>query len=216
MGDSLNPTWPRRLARILRPDVTRTVAARRFAAGSLVLLAAVAALRPDPAGTVTEVVVAAADLRPGVTLSATDISMERRSRATLPDGAQTDATELVGQTLAGPARRGEVLTDARVLGSRLAGLSAGPDARVVPLRLTDEAVLDVVRPGDVVDVLGAPEADAAARPRVLATDAIVVSVSATAATAGRSDRVLLIALPAGAAHTVAGAGLTQSITVTLH
>ena len=216
MGDSLNPTWAQRLSRILRPDITRTVKARRIAAGALVLLAAAAALRPDPAGTHTDVAVAAADLRPGVTLTGADVRLEKRSRATLPDGAQTDAAALVGRMLAGPARRGEVLTDARVLGSRLAGLSAGPHARVVPLHLADEAVLDVIRPGDVVDVLGAPDADAAARPRVLATDAIVVLVSAAGTAPGQSDRVLLIALPAGAAHSVAGASLTQSITVTLH
>ena len=42
-------------------------------------------------------------------------------------------------------RRGEILTDARVLGSRLAELSVGRDARVVPLHLSDSAVLDVIR-----------------------------------------------------------------------
>ena len=46
----------------LRPDWTTTVAARRIAAGALVVLAAVAALRSNPRGDRTEIVVAARDL----------------------------------------------------------------------------------------------------------------------------------------------------------
>jgi len=78
----------------------------------------------------------------------------------------------VGSTLAGPARRGEVLTDVRLLGPRLAQSAAGPDARIVPLHLADSALLDLTRPGDVVDVLAASDDDT--DPRVVATDAIVV------------------------------------------
>lgn len=128
------------------------------------LLAAAMALRPDPAGVYTDVVVVTADLRPGVTLRADDIRLQSYPAVALPDGALTDIDRLAGATLAGPVRRGEVLTDARVLGPRLAGLNAGPDARVVPLRLSDSAVLDVIRTGDVVDVLGVAESTARRSP----------------------------------------------------
>ena len=178
MGESLNPTLLSRFSRALRPDFTRTVLARRIAAGGLVVLAGVAALRPDPADADTDVVIAAHDLSPGVTLTADDVGVERRSATTVPDGALRAVDLAVGATLAGPARRGEIITDARVLGSRLAGLAAGPDARVVPLHLADAAVLDLIRPGDVVDVLGAVSAETDAEPRVVATNAIVVLVSA--------------------------------------
>lgn len=216
MGESLNPTLLERISRTLRPDVTRTARARRLAAGLLVMLAGVAALRPDAGDVQREVAIAARDLRPGTPLTADDVRMENRSAATLPDGAHSDLA-IIGSTLAGPARRGEVLTDARVLGPRLAGLSAGPDARVVPLHLADAAVLDLIRTGDVVDILGAPSADANARPRVIATNAVVVLVSATAKTIGSSnDRVVLVALPASAAHALAGATLVQTVTLTIH
>ena len=216
MGESLNPTLLERISRTLRPDVTRTARARRLAAGLLVMLAGVAALRPDAGDVQREVAIAARDLRPGTPLTADDVRMENRSAATLPDGAHTDLA-IIGSTLAGPARRGEVLTDARVLGPRLAGLSAGRDARVVPLHLADAAVLDLIRTGDVVDILGAPSADANARPRVIATNAVVVLVSATAKTIGSSnDRVVLVALPAAAAHALAGATLVQTVTLTIH
>ena len=200
----------------MRPDFTRTARARRLAAGLLVVLAGVAALRPDARDVQREVAIAARDLSPGTPLTADDVRMENRSAATLPDGAHTDLA-IIGSTLAGPARRGEVLTDARVLGPRLAGLSAGRDARVVPLHLADAAVLDLIRTGDVVDILGAPSADANARPRVIATNAVVVLVSATAKTIGSSnDRVVLVALPVSAAHALAGATLVQTVTLTIH
>ncbi len=219
MRNPLDPTWADRL-RALRPDATRTLAARRAAAAALVLLAAAAALRPDPAGVYAEAVVAATDLPAGVALGTDDLRLEKRSAATLPEGTLTDLSALDGATLAGPARRGEVLTDARVVGPRLAALSAGPDARLVPLHLDDPAVLDVMRPGDVVDVLGALDGPGAGGtpPRVLATNAVVVLVSGPTAAIGpgTGEGVVLVALPAGAAHLVAAAALVQAVTVTLH
>jgi Flp pilus assembly protein CpaB len=217
MGESLNPTLLNRISRAVRPDYVRTVMARRIAAGLLVLLAAVIALRPDPDHEQRDVVVAVRDLSPGVMLSADDVALRKRPAPTIPDGAASAVDAVVGQTLAGPSRRGEVLTDARMLGSRLAGLSAGPDARVVPVHLADAAVLDLIRPGDVVDVLGAPAADSDPHPRLLAGNAVVVLVSAPSKAAGVGDeRVVLIALPAPAANALAGATLVQTVTLTIH
>jgi Flp pilus assembly protein CpaB len=217
MGESLNPTLLSRVSRALRPDFTRTLLARRIAAGGLVVLAGVAAFRPDPADADTDVVIAARDLSPGATLTADDVDVERRSATTVPDGALRAVDLVVGTTLAGPARRGEIITDARVLGSRLSGLAAGPDARVVPLHLADAAVLDLIRPGDVVDVLGAVSAETDAEPRVVAANAIVVLVSARQKSAGAGDdRVVLVALPATAANALAGATLVQTVTLTIH
>lgn len=192
--------------------------ARRVTAGALVVLAAAAALRPDPTEGRTDVVVATRDLAPGVELVASDVRVESRSVGTIPDGATTNGTDLVGATLAGPARRGEVLTDVRVLGSRLADATAGPDARIVPIHPTDAALLDLVRTGDVVDVLAVSESvdgSGDQRSRVVATNAIVVLVSSAANDRGR-DGVVLVALPVLKANEVAGASLTQAITLTFH
>jgi Flp pilus assembly protein CpaB len=221
MGESLNPSALSRLAQTLRPDWTRTAAARRWAAGALVVLAGVAALRPDPSDELTDVVVAARDLAPGVALTASDLRVESHSATTIPDGSRSDLTALVGSTLAGPARRGEVITDVRLLGPRLAEATAGPNARVVPLRLADAALLDLIHPGDVVDVLAAesssPGGSADEQPRVVATNAVVVLVSERLTSPGRGDdRVVLVALPAHTANQVAGASLTQAVTLTFH
>ncbi|OOK79298.1 SAF-like family protein [Mycobacterium kansasii] len=100
---SLNASLFSRLTMLLRPDWTRTVLARRIAAGGLVLLAGVAALRSNTDADGSKVVVAARDLRPGSALTYNDIRLETRSAATLPDGSQTDLGAVVGSTLA--ARR---------------------------------------------------------------------------------------------------------------
>jgi flagella basal body P-ring formation protein FlgA len=117
---SLNPSLPTRISQWLRPDWSRTLLARRIAAAGLVVLAGVAALRPDPDGERASVVVAAHDLSPGAALSTDDLLLEKRLMPTIPDGAQSDIDTVVGSTLAGPARRGEVLNDVRLLGRRLA------------------------------------------------------------------------------------------------
>lgn len=220
MGESLNLPTLSRITDRLRPDWSRTATARRLAAGTLVILAAVAALRPDPAYERTDIVVAARDLAPGIELDSSDVRLETRMATTIPDGAQTDLTAVVGAMLAGPARRGEALTDVRLLGPRLAESAAGPDARIVPLHLDDTALLDVIRPGDVVDVLGAGAdvgVSSEAQPQVVATDAVVVLVSQKPAGAGNGgNRVVLVALPAHDANQLAGATLVQTVTLTFH
>jgi Flp pilus assembly protein CpaB len=209
------------MATSLRPDWTRTVLARRLAAGGLVVLAGIATLRSNPDADSAEVVVALRDLRPGTALTLDDVQLERRLATTVPDGSQADMGAVLGSTLASPTRRGEVLTDVRLLGSRLAESTAGPGARIVPLHLADSALIDLVRVGDVVDVLAAPAADAPATgqaaSRVVATDAVVVLVSAKQKVqAADGDRVVLVALPARVANTVAGSALGQTVTLTLH
>lgn len=220
MGDSraaLNPSLPTRLSQWLRPDWSRTVRARRVAAAGLVLLAGFAAVRPDPADDHSVVVVATRDLGPGAKLTADDMRLEKRLTATIPDGAQSDVSAVIGSTLAGPARRGEMLTDVRLLGPRLTDSAAGPNARIVPVHPADSALIDVVRPGDVVDVVAAAEGSNQGTPRVVATDAIVVSVSAKAnAPSATGERVVLIALPAASANAVAGATLVATVTLSLH
>lgn len=91
----------------------------------------------------------------------------------------------------------------------------------MPLHLADGALIDLVRAGDVVDVLAAPATGAPetahAAPRVVATDAVVVLVSAKEKLqSADADRVVLVALPARVANTVAGSALGQTVTLTLH
>jgi len=219
MAGSLDPTLRHRITSALRPDWSRTVAARRALAAALVMLAAVAAWRDDPRADRVDVVVAAHDLAPGTALTADDVVIQSLSATTVPDGARTSIEEVTGSTLAGPARRGEALTDVRLLGPRLAEATVGPDARIVALPLADAALLDLLHPGDVVDVVAAPStADTETEAHVIASDAVVVLVSAHSGgiAAPGGNRLVLVALPAESAKIVAGAALLSAVTLTLH
>ncbi|MBF9520297.1 flagellar biosynthesis protein FlgA [Mycobacterium sp. MHSD3] len=218
----LDPTALQRVSAALRPDWARSALARRIAAAILVLFAAVLAFRPDPANDRVEVMVAVHDLHPGTILTGDDVRPERRSSTILPDGVSTNAGTIVGATLAGPVRRGEMLTDLRVLGPRLAESAAGKDARIVPVPLGDAATVDMIRTGDIVDILtvadrgpGAPDI-APPEPAVLATGAVVVLVSPKPSTKGvGTQRVVMVALPPQQANRVAATALVQAITLTL-
>jgi Flp pilus assembly protein CpaB len=219
LAGTVDPTLISRVRQALQPDWVHSVRVRRIAAGALVVLAAAAALRSEPGGAHSNAVVASRDLSPGVALSADDLRVESRPAATLPDGAQSEVDGVLGAAPAGPIRRGEVLTDVRLLGSRLTEAAAGPDARVVPLELAQSALLDVVRAGDIVDIVAAPQStpDADINPRIVATNALVVLVSPDSGGIGAAgDRVVLVALPAAAATAVAAATLVHTITLTLH
>ncbi|MGV0696788.1 SAF domain-containing protein [Mycolicibacter sinensis] len=213
MGESLNPSLASRVSSLLRPDWARTMLARRVVAGGLVVLAGVATIRSDPQSDRVDVVVASRDIAPGTPLTAEDVSLESRSARTVPDGAATDVSSVLHTTLAGPARRGELLTDVRLLGSRLTEAAVGRDARIVGVHPADAALTDLVRTGDVVDIVAADDAsDPSGAPKVLATGGIVVLVSDKQ---NHDDRVVLVALPATAAVAVAGATLAQAVTLTL-
>ncbi len=215
MAESLNPSAWSRLAALLRPDWSRTVRARRITAAALVVLAGGAALRPEPGDERITVVVTGHDLRPGITLTPDDVDVEKWASAQVPDGALTDPSVVSGAMLAGPARRGEVLTDVRLVGSRLAVAAAGPQARMVAIHPADPAVLALVHPGDVIDVLATAESPTT--PTLLAGDAVVVAVStAESGHEHDDDRVMLVALPAAAATTVAAAALAGPVALTVH
>lgn len=203
-----------------RPAWADALLARRVAAAALALVALALFVRGDPGGDRRPVVVAAADLTPGTLLSISDLRTDQHEIRSLPSGFVADASELIGATLTGAMRSGETFTDLRVVGPRLAAAAAGSaDARIVPIRLADSAVAEVLRAGDRVDVVGVEDAGApgASRPaRTLATDAAVVLVTGTGDRRAGAERVVLVALGAEHATAVAGASLRTALTVVFH
>ncbi|WP_280233468.1 SAF domain-containing protein [Nocardia cyriacigeorgica] len=204
-----------------RPPWADGLLARRLLAGALTAAAIILLFRGDPDTDRMSVVVAARDLAPGHLLESSDLRVVERESGALPGGAVHDPAQLLGATLTGAMSGGEILTDLRVIGPRLAAVAAGAaDARIVPIRLADTAVADILRAGDRVDVIAADESDrATARPaRTLATDAAVVLISGTpgATPAGSADRVVLVAMAADNAVAVAAASLSTALTVVFH
>ncbi len=109
--------------------------------------------------------------------------------------------------LASPLRRGEPVTDARVVGPGLWSLvPAGQVA--VPVRLADLAVADLLRPGDRVDVLASVDGRAT---EVVAAGALVLAVPA----AGGGTGLLVLAVSADTAPGLATATTAATLTVTL-
>jgi Flp pilus assembly protein CpaB len=110
----------------------------------------------------------------------------------------------VGRVLAGPMRRGEVLTDVRLVGGGLLE-GYGPGIVATPVRVADGGTVRLVRPGDQVDVLaaGVTEADPAtelipgmeAGPKQTTQARLIVSA------------VHVIAVPRESAETRAAGGL---------
>ncbi|MDV6262982.1 SAF domain-containing protein [Rhodococcoides yunnanense] len=203
----------------LRPAWVGSPKFRRVAAGALVALAAVLFVDEAAGDDRVEVITAGRDLTPGTVLTPADVVVSDWDSASVPEGALLDTEAVDGQTLTGPVRAGELLTDVRLLGSRTATTALGTEARVVPVHLADAGVSDLLREGDQVDVLTVEvqeDPNAVPAARVLASGAVVVLVSADAGGSRQQDRVVLLALPTDDATTVAAASLVSALTVTLH
>lgn len=197
------------------PPRLRSPAARRIVAAALVGLAVVSAYRTDPSRTEVPVVVTATDVAPGTSLTAADVTVTRVDSSLLADGTLRSVDDAVGRTVAGPVRSGEALTDVRLLGPRLASatLPSG-DARIVPIRLADPELAQLLRAGDVVDVVRAAPDDTSPS-GVIAESATVVMVSAPSSGVSRRDQLVLVALRADDASAVAAASLSDALTVLL-
>jgi hypothetical protein len=131
---------------------------RRAAVAALVGLAVLfglSAVSPAAPPTVP-VLVAAHDLVAGATLSLADLRSASLPPAAVPGGALRPGADVLGRLVAGPVRRGEPLTDVRLLGpSLLAALARGPGVVAVPVRFADSGAAALLRAGDHVDVLAA-------------------------------------------------------------
>ncbi|MGY2085202.1 Flp pilus assembly protein CpaB [Blastococcus sp. SYSU DS0539] len=204
------------MPRLRRPR-SPLLAARRAAAALLAVLALVLALRPGaapaagpgPAG--VPVVVAAADLPAGTTLARGQLAVVRLPPGTVPDGIVDTPDLLVHRVLAGHVRRGEPLSDARLVGAGLSRLLP-PGQVAAPVRLADLTVAALVRAGDRVDVL-ATGTGAAVAERVADGARVLAAPAPDAGDPGAGLLVLAVdeATAARLAAAAAGATLTVSL-----
>ncbi|MEO6880766.1 MAG: SAF domain-containing protein [Mycobacteriaceae bacterium] len=202
-----------RIAALARPGWARTVHARRGLAAALVVLAAVLAVRGDPARRSVAVVVAAHDLSPGHVLTSDDLRSVALPAGVVPGGAVREATRVTGRTVAGGVRGGEPMTDVRVLGPALANLATHrPDATSVPVRLSDPDVADLLRSGDEVTVLVLGGESGSVR--VLTRAAVVLAVPPAPARGNGKGRLVVLGVGLDDAAAVAAASLQGQVTVT--
>ena len=192
--------------------------ARRAGAALLAVLALVLALQPDPAPAgarapaAVPVVVAVADLPAGTRLDAGHLTVVAVPPEVVPDGVVERPELLEHRVLAAGVRRGEPLTDARLVGAGLTTLL--PDGQVAaPVRLADLAVTALVRAGDRVDVLATTGGSGTAE-RV-ATGARVLAAPGQADAGDPGAGLLLLAVDDGTAARLAAASAEATLTISL-
>ncbi|MDQ4501953.1 RcpC/CpaB family pilus assembly protein [Sinomonas sp. ASV322] len=186
----------------------RTLAAAALCAGVAV---AVYQLTP-PSAALASVVVAAADLPAGAPLQNSQLRLARVPVDVLPERAATEVGAVAGQRLAGPVRRGEILTVAALVGpGLLAGASPGTVA--VPVRIADPGSLELVRTGQVVDLVLSDQAGAdGQRSTILATGVTILWTGAGGAPPGGwlgtpkdTEGLVVVAAESERARAIAGA-----------
>jgi len=214
MPADLEPPIGDRRTRVRRA-VRRTVLGRRRPLAALcagvAVLAAVHAARPAQPPTVA-VTVAARDLPSGTVLGRGDLEVRRLPADVAPVGSTPDA---VGRTLAGPVRRGEPVTDVRLVAPSL--VAAFPGRVVLPVRIADPDAVALLRVGDTVDLVAADPrrgtaSYVAAGVPVLALPTAADRQPGTATLGGRL--VVLAALPSDVDR-IAGASATDLLSVVI-
>ena len=177
------------------------------------VLAGVQAVRPSEGATVA-VPVATHDLDSGTVLSAGDLSTRRLPVGSAPDGLETHA---VGRTLAGPIRRGEPVTDARLVAPAL--IAGYPGRVALPVRIADADVVGLLRVGDHVDLVAADPRSGTAS--YVAVDVPVVALPAPAeqrvgsSAAGVTGRLVVVAAVPSDVDGIAGAAATDLLSVVI-
>jgi pilus assembly protein CpaB len=186
----------------------RAVLRRRRMLGAgcagLTVVAALSVLAP-PAPIRRGVVVAAEALRPGTRLAAADLRTAGFPAGLVPAGAFSSSSRVLGRTVATDVPAGEPLT-----GGVLLGPSVVPAGRVLTVvRLSDPAGSAGLRPGDLVDVLGARAGAPTAQ--VLAGRIRLVALPADPT--GTGGLLLLCVSPRQALTLAASDGLRLSVTL---
>jgi pilus assembly protein CpaB len=158
-------------------DVRRAVRSHRRLLAAVCTATAVATglsvLAPSPPASTT-VLAAARDLTAGRALELDDLRALELPPSAVPAGALRPGASILGRVVAGPVRRGEPLTDVRLVGAALLAALPAPGQVALPVRIADPAAVGLLRAGDRVDVLAAAEGQATAV--VVAADALVVTV----------------------------------------
>ncbi|MFJ6025988.1 RcpC/CpaB family pilus assembly protein [Pseudarthrobacter sp. NPDC092424] len=187
---------------------------RRLAVALLLCAAAASAvhqLTPAPLDTAAAVA-ATRDLPAGATMGDADLANVRVPPGTVAEGFFRQRDQAMGRQLAGPLRKGQLLTDAQLVGpGLLAGTPVGSAA--VPLRMADPSSVRLVSPGQLVNVVltGAGGFEETRPPEVLAKGVPVLWTSAQGGEGGQwlgtseTEGLLVVAAGAEQAARLAGA-----------
>ena len=189
----------------------RVLLAAGLAAGAVA--AGLTAVLPPPESQV-QVLTAARDLPAGAVLAPDDVVVALVPGVLLPAGALVGPADAVGRLIAGPVRRGETLTDVRLLGAGL--LRQQPGSVAAPVRIGDADTLELLRVGDRIDILAAdPQRGGDAV--VVAEDVPVLAVPQRRRTDPglTGGGLLVVAVSEATALRLAGLGVSSFLSVVL-
>lgn len=183
---------------------------------------AIQAVSPPPPRT-ESVLVAAKDLRGGTRLSPDDVRLKDVAPASLPDGALRTRDFATGRTLDAPVRKGEVLTDVRLVGRSFLD-TYGDGLVAAPVRIADAASVRLVRAGDIVDVLAAglgANGSATSAARLVAAAAPVLAIPpVNDASLGATDlgtgALVVVVISSDTAARLAAAAVTDRLSLVIH
>ena len=183
------PAFADRL-RATRRALRRAVLRRRRTLAALCVAAAVATgvhATTAPPPPTTTVLAAARDLPAGSAVGSDDVVPVEFAPDSVPAGAVSDP---VGHTLAAPLRRGEPVTDVRLVGGDLA--AAHPELTTLPVRFPDAGLAGLLAPGDRIDLVATDPQRGGAR--VVAGDVLVLAAPARASedSAGATPGVVVV------------------------
>ncbi len=198
LHDRIRQFWSDRRRGGRLPRTLRRVTAVALASTAVLLL--VVPPEPSPGD---PVVMVTRDLAVGAVLQEADLVPSRLPEA--PDGALTDTAQGGGRMLAGGVRRGEVITDVRLLDP--AGPQPGPGQVAVPIRPADASVTELLHPGMHVAVVAVRDDGTAT---ALVDDAVVLQIG-TAGGTGREGPPVVLAVPQDRADQVVAAALGGSV-----
>jgi Flp pilus assembly protein CpaB len=175
------------------------------------VLTGVSAAAPE-GPTMISVVKAKSRLPAGTLLAASDLVLDRVAAADVPEGVLSDPLTLVGRTLAAPVAENQMMTPLAATDVR----SSVPLGHVIaPLRLVDTALVALLRPGDLVDVIAA-DAQQAGQAAVVAAGARVVTIPQVPddrVRPGPEGALVLIDVDARTASVVAHAAATATLSI---
>lgn len=145
-------------------------------------------------------------------MSATDLTAVQIPPGMLTAGSMSDPSEAAGKQLAAPLRKGQLVTDSLLLGP---GLLTGtpPGSAAVPLRMADPSSIQLVSPGQLVNVVltGANGYDQQSPSEVLASSVPVLWTSGQGGKSGQwlgtgeTDGLIVVAAAPEQAARLAGA-----------
>lgn len=192
-------------------------AIRRVLAVALIAAAGLlASINPVGPTDGTPVLVMGRDVAVGTVLTERDLDTATVSAP--PDGALSASglSGIVGRPVSSPVRRGEILTDARILDD--SGPNPGPNQVALSIRLDDPAVVGALQPGmrvTLVRISPAVDLAGAATASVLTNQAVILSIVEETGGMfgpGRGQSVM-VGVPTRAADAVTSAAASGAISV---